>query len=253
MAFLTIVKQTLFTVTISIRLLFHASNTRHQRLPSDPPPTADQSSLEAPFQQPEPTISPATMPSFPSPLLTSVIVRTLQLLCAVGWVGCVELADTHTGRWSFNSVKATVLMGAIGSTITCIMFFLYVVTHQQLLGHTNRHGHAKRLLLLIIAVSIDAVAGCLWIMACVAALLPKRNDYRHLFIQPPRTEWYAGAVFAFIECCLFVGSIIMLLLVYRMNPIRAHDRGIQLTTRTNIGNTAFRATDIPSTGLSRTG
>ncbi|KAL8760524.1 MAG: hypothetical protein Q9184_003303 [Pyrenodesmia sp. 2 TL-2023] len=253
MAFLKIFKQTLLTVTVPIKLQFQPSNTRHQRVPSDPQPTADQSSPEAPFQQPEPTNSPATMPSFPSPFITSLIVRTFQFLCTFGWIFCVAVADAHTGRWSFSSVKATVVIGSIGTALTWTMFGIYAFSDPQLLGHTYRYGHAKRVLLLIIAVFIDAVAGCLWTIACVAALLPKRNDYRHLFIQPPRAVWYAGAAVAFVECCLYVGSIIMLLLIYRMNPIRAYDQGIRLATRTNVGNTATRAPEMPSTGLSRTG
>ncbi len=49
------------------------------------------------------------------------------------------------------------------------------------------------------AIITDAIVGSGWAMACVAALLPKQTDYGRLLTAPPKTVWYAGAVFAFVE------------------------------------------------------
>ncbi|KAI4192626.1 MAG: hypothetical protein LQ346_004224 [Caloplaca aetnensis] len=253
MALFTTLKQTLLAVIVPTRLLFQPSHTRHQRLPSDTPLTADQSPPEAPFQQPDPTNSPATMPSFPSPEATALIVRLLQFICSFGWVFCAYIADANTGRWSFESVKATVVIGAIDTAITWLVTIGYGVFFREWLYDLPDYRQFKRVLMLMAAIIVDALIGSGWAITCVAALLPKRTDYGSLLVAPPKTVWYAGAVFAFIECCLFVWSIGMHLLIHHRNTTWDLNQAIQLATLTNVADTGNRGTDVPSTGLSRTG
>ncbi|KAL8903178.1 MAG: hypothetical protein Q9207_004100 [Kuettlingeria erythrocarpa] len=192
------------------------------------------------------------MPSFPLPEAGALIVRLLQFICSFGWIFCAAIANANTGRWSFDSIKLTVVIGSIDTAITWLLTIGYGVFFRNLLYDLPHYRQFSRVLLLTAAIITDSVAGSGWAMACVAALLPKRTDYGSLLVAPPKTVWYAGAVFAFVECCLFVCSIGMHLLIHHRNTMWDLNQAIQLATLTNVADTGNRGTGVPSTGLSRT-
>ncbi|KAI4197446.1 MAG: hypothetical protein LQ348_002165 [Seirophora lacunosa] len=90
-------------------------------------------------------------------------------------------------------------VSAGAAALTCLLEMLYLCLRRQTYRRSSLQSHTKAICYLLLRMSGDACAAVLWFSAFVAALLPKRPDYRGFLQSPPYATWVASAVLALTE------------------------------------------------------
>ncbi|KAL8963107.1 MAG: hypothetical protein Q9193_000581, partial [Seirophora villosa] len=127
------------------------------------------------------------------------ILRIIQLILVFGYVPCIAHSSTSTGRWTYASMKTSISLGSGAAALTCLLEMLYLCLRRQTYRRSSLQSHKKAICYLLLRMSGDACAAVLWFSAFVAALLPKRQDYRGFLQSPPYATWVASAVLALTE------------------------------------------------------
>ncbi|KAL9004426.1 MAG: hypothetical protein Q9188_002764 [Gyalolechia gomerana] len=100
--------------------------------------------------------------------------------------------------------------------LTCLAAAVYFIAYKDILHPSNSQGPIKRVLYLLLRISIDLIISVFWLLAFFLSLFPKKTNFKNLFVTPPYKTWATSVVVAFIEFMLFAASDFMILVCYRM-------------------------------------
>ncbi|KAL8945646.1 MAG: hypothetical protein Q9222_007845 [Ikaeria aurantiellina] len=158
-------------------------------------------------------------------------LRWFQCFLTFAWIICIALAVIDSGRWSYESLKATVALGceltpsinyktlwfrltltlnlAFAVAFTVIIFIAQVMGFDKPIRRIHPIyrempvNNIRSTILLVLRVLGDLGVAVLWGMAFVTSWFAKKTNFQKLFDEPPYAEWYCSVAADAIEWFVF--------------------------------------------------
>ncbi|KAL8909855.1 MAG: hypothetical protein Q9171_004842 [Xanthocarpia ochracea] len=134
-----------------------------------------------------------------SKALLLLCVRIGQVLINIAYVITIGLTSADSGRWTYKSIELAAALGATAATLTFVNFFVYLTRLDPNIRPVAGYGSIKRILRLVVRISIDVSIATLWGLAFIASFHRKSINFQKLFALPPYKTWAPAVVFTLIE------------------------------------------------------